>query len=202
MESFAPGVQVERLTIESPILKNRQRSFVGNQRITDYLSRAYPVPEDFVDYIYVGQLLQGDGMGYAIRALRRAYPLNMGSLYWQLNDVWPTVSWSGVDYWGNHKALHYRVREAYAPYIVDLVEGAIWVASDEVLKPELGPLVVELKGQDYSGRQLWREQFSFRSNCYPFSQKVGELTKEKLEQCGGATLCGAGAKGGAEAIGA
>lgn len=185
VESFAPDVQVERLTIESPILKNRQRSFVGNQRITDYLSRAYPVPGDFVDYIYVGQLLQGDGMGYAIRALRRAYPLNMGSLYWQLNDVWPTVSWSGVDYWGNHKALHYRVREAYAPYIVDLVEGAIWVASDEVLKPEIGPLVVELKGQDYFGRQLWTEQFSFRSERYPFSQKVGKLAKEKLEQCGG-----------------
>ena len=185
VESFAPGTLVDTLTIESPILKNRQRSFVGNQRITDYMSRAYPVPKKFTDYIYVGQLLQGDGISYAIRALRRAYPLNMGSLYWQLNDVWPTVSWSSVDYWGNHKALHYRVKEAYAPYIVDLVDGVVWVTSDEVLAPVQGPLVVEVTGYDYSGRLLWSEQFSFRSDSYPFSQKVGELAKEKLQQGGG-----------------
>lgn len=37
----------------------------------------------------------------------------MGSLYWQINDVWPVFSWASVDYYGQWKALHYRGREAY-----------------------------------------------------------------------------------------
>lgn len=37
----------------------------------------------------------------------------MGTLYWQLNDVWPVTSWASIDYYNEWKALHYTVREAY-----------------------------------------------------------------------------------------
>lgn len=180
IQSFAPGYDLDTLTIHSPILKNRQRSFIGNQRITDYMERDYPVPTAFSDYIYVGQLLQGHGIAYAIRAVRRAFPLNMGSLYWQLNDVWPTVSWSSVDYWGNHKALHYYAREAYAPYIIDVVERGeereLWVASDKMTQPTK-PLKAYVNGYDYHGKKLVSTQYSFTPTGAPFSQLVTTLTE-------------------------
>ena len=46
----------------------------------------------------------------------------MGTLYWQLNDCWPVASWSSIDYYGNWKALHYRVQALYA----DDVDLAQW----------------------------------------------------------------------------
>jgi beta-mannosidase len=49
----------------------------------------------------------------AIVSLRTARPYNMGSLYWQLNDVWPVVSWATVDYYGEWKAAHYKIRHVY-----------------------------------------------------------------------------------------
>lgn len=49
----------------------------------------------------------------AIVSLRTAKPYNMGSLYWQLNDVWPVVSWASVDYYGEWKAAHYKIRHFY-----------------------------------------------------------------------------------------
>jgi beta-mannosidase len=42
----------------------------------------------------------------------------MGSLYWQLNDVWPGASWSSIDYYGRWKALQFHARRFYAPVIV------------------------------------------------------------------------------------
>jgi beta-mannosidase len=42
----------------------------------------------------------------------------MGSLYWQLNDVWPVTSWSTIDYYGVRKAAHYKIRQIYEPLSV------------------------------------------------------------------------------------
>jgi len=42
--------------------------------------------------------------------LRGHKPYNMGSLYWQLNDVWPVSSWSTIDYLQVKKAAHYKIK--------------------------------------------------------------------------------------------
>ena len=57
-------------------------------------------------------------MDIAIRAHRKKSPHCMGSLYWQLNDVWPGPSWSTIDYSGKWKAAHYRVKDAFETEIL------------------------------------------------------------------------------------
>jgi beta-mannosidase len=49
---------------------------------------------------------------------RASRPFTMGSLYWQLNDVWPGASWSSVDWFGRWKALQFHARRFYAPVAV------------------------------------------------------------------------------------
>lgn len=108
------------LNYNSDILQHHQKHPKGNELIKKYMERDYFVPEKFADFIYVSQLLQAEGIARGIEAHRRAMPYCMGSLYWQLNDCWPVVSWSGIDYEGRWKALQYFVKKSFEPIIISL----------------------------------------------------------------------------------
>ena len=105
----------------SVVMKAHQKHPVGYETINEYLLRDYKQPKNFESYVYVSQLLQAEGIRTAIDAHRRAKPYCMGTLYWQLNDCWPVVSWSSRDYFGNEKALHYFVKNEYSTLLVSPV---------------------------------------------------------------------------------
>ncbi|MCX6249111.1 MAG: glycoside hydrolase family 2 protein [Bacteroidetes bacterium] len=127
----------------SPVMKAHQKHPVGYETIDEYLLRDYRRPGDFESYVYVSQLLQAEGIKTAIEAHRRAMPYCMGTLYWQLNDCWPVVSWSSRDYYGNEKALHYFLKNEYNTLLVSPVINkgrlSVFVISDSLTDchPEL-----------------------------------------------------------------
>ena len=47
----------------------------------------------------------------------------MGTLYWQLNDCWPAISWSSIDYFGNWKALQYKAKKAFENVLISYEEN-------------------------------------------------------------------------------
>ncbi|SDQ06672.1 beta-mannosidase [Chryseobacterium soldanellicola] len=106
------------LNLENGTIKAHEKHGRGWEIINSYIKRDYNVPTDFVKYNYVSQLLQARGMQIAIEAHRRAKPYNMGTLYWQLNDCWPVVSWSSIDYLGNWKALHYQIKRSFENQVI------------------------------------------------------------------------------------
>jgi beta-mannosidase len=77
-------------------------------------------------WIYLSQLTQAIGLREAIERHRNSRGKFAGSLYWQLDDVWPTVSWSTVDHAGRWKLAHHAVKHANADC------RAIWNRSDSL----------------------------------------------------------------------
>ncbi len=162
-QAFPPMETVEDFTREEdrsllhPVMQLHQKHPIGNQLMAAYMERDYPVPSGFEDFVYVSQLLQARGMRMAFEAQRRAMPRTMGTLYWQLNDTWPVVSWSSRDYFGRWKALHYAAREAFAPLLLSaVVDGdrvKVWGVWDG-LSSRKGELSLELL--DFSGTLLWQ----------------------------------------------
>ena len=139
-------------------LKNHQKHPTGNETITEYMDREYPVSDSLFVFTYLSQILQADGIATAIEAHRRAMPHCMGTLYWQLNDCWPVVSWSSVDYFGRWKALHYKARDLYKNYMLSVSQSDslvdIFVVSDSIkdIKAEL-----QVDVMDFNGNSLFAE---------------------------------------------
>lgn len=110
--------------LESPVMLAHQKHPRGNALIAEYTRREYRAPKNFEDFVYVSQLVQAEGMRTGLEAHRRNKPYCMGTLYWQLNDVWPVASWASRDYYGRWKALQYFARDAFAPIAaLPLIEG-------------------------------------------------------------------------------
>lgn len=144
------------LSLENPTIKAHEKNARGFEIIQKYIERDYVVPKDFVKYNYVSQLLQARGMQIAIEAHRRAKPYNMGTLYWQLNDCWPVISWSSIDYLGNWKALHYQVKRSFEQQVILTEEKEdflnFYAINDELKKFE--DIKVEIQVVDFNGKIL------------------------------------------------
>lgn len=161
-QSFPEWRTIEAFTLpedrqlETPVMLAHQKHPRGNALIAEYMKRDYRTPQNFEDFVYVSQLLQAEGIRTGIEAHRRNKPYCMGTLYWQLNDVWPVASWSSIDYFGRWKALQYYVREAYRPVVaLPIVENnllKIYGVSDSVaaVKATLQVRAITMDGQQLS----------------------------------------------------
>ncbi|MDR2238399.1 MAG: glycoside hydrolase family 2 protein [Chryseobacterium sp.] len=146
------------LNLKNPVVKAHEKHSRGWEIISTYMKRDYKVSEDFVKYNYISQLLQARGMKIAVEAHRRAKPYNMGTLYWQLNDCWPVVSWSSIDYWGNWKALHYQMKRSFEQQVIlaEEKEGILnfYAVNDGWEKS--GKVDVEIHVMNFDGKTLKR----------------------------------------------
>ncbi|MEG1659742.1 MAG: glycoside hydrolase family 2 protein [Bacteroides sp.] len=162
MKTIAAFAAPEDYQIESKVMNAHQKSSIGNALIRTYMERDYVVPQKFDDFVYVGLVLQGRGMRHGFEAHRRNRPYCMGTLYWQLNDSWPVVSWSGIDYFGNWKALHYQAKRAFAPLLINpVLEGdslSVYLLSDEL--EQRSSLTLEMRLIDFNGKVLKTENVS------------------------------------------
>ncbi|MCX6270349.1 MAG: glycoside hydrolase family 2 protein [Bacteroidetes bacterium] len=145
----------------SEMLKAHQKHPAGYETIQTYMGREYKIPSAFPDYVYTSQLLQANGIRRAIEAQRRAKPYCMGILYWQLNDCWPVVSWSGRDWYGRWKALQYTVKKAYEPFIVSIYQDSTGIISVHLINDNPQPVKgkLEINLTDFQGKVYWSRSY-------------------------------------------
>ena len=155
MKTISTFAAPEDYQIESEVMNAHQKSSIGNALIRTYMERDYIIPEKFEDFVYVGLVLQGQGMRHGLEAHRRNRPYCMGTLYWQLNDSWPVVSWSSIDYYGNWKALHYQAKRVFAPILINPIQQNdslnIYLISD--CPDTKDHLMLEMKVTDFDGKK-------------------------------------------------
>ncbi|ALN80930.1 glycosyl hydrolases family 2, sugar binding domain protein [Lysobacter antibioticus] len=116
LRTIASFARPEEQGINAPVIRAHQKFLAGdgNSRLLLYIRREYGEPRDFADFVYLSQQVQAEGIELAALHHRASRPRTMGSLYWQLNDVWPGASWSSLDYYGRWKPLHFHAKRFFA----------------------------------------------------------------------------------------
>jgi len=121
-------------------LKHREHLPGGLEALDKMIELQLPLPtaggeNKLIDHIYVTQIFQAMAIKIESEFYRRNREIKpngeghtMGALYWQLNDIWPTISWSSLEYAGKWKILHYYAKKFFANLLVDAIE------EDEQLK--------------------------------------------------------------------
>jgi beta-mannosidase len=158
-----PSYEAIRFVNQSDSISISYTGFLSHQKhnrgfdlIKEYMQRDFPVPDHPKDYVYMSQLLQAYGMNKGFEAHRRARPYNMGTLYWQLNDVWPSVSWASLDYLGNWKALHYTAKKAFENILISSYvknDSLQTYLINDALQPHKGKLNIQIL--DFNGNKLF-----------------------------------------------
>lgn len=125
METVKSFAERKDWNMTSYVMECHQKNRGGNGNILYYMAQTFRFPRDFAMMSYVSQLLQAEAIRYGVEHWRRNRNEHrcMGTLYWQLNDCWPAVSWSSLEYDHHWKALHYYARRFYAPVLISAEES-------------------------------------------------------------------------------
>ncbi|KZV60846.1 glycoside hydrolase family 2 protein [Peniophora sp. CONT] len=128
----------------------------GQAQMTQGVELWMPSPDTgdangtFAAWAWSTQVFQAMTMDAQIAWYRRGAGLgenNLGSLVWQLNDIWQGVSWSSIEYDGRWKVLQYTMSRDYQPVVIN----AFWTPENETLQL----LVTSDRLEDVSGTAQW-----------------------------------------------
>lgn len=156
-----------------------QRHPRGFRLMRSYAERWYPGCSNlnYRDYSLVTQAVQAEGIINAIHHHRVHQPHCSGSLFWQLNDVWPSFSWSAIDFAKNEKLLFKMLQEAFAPQtLVAIVENdslKIFWLSDRVCDHDSAHLYLRWNKPGELLDIIPRSINEFVDPSYPCSVQMG-----------------------------
>jgi len=137
------------------------------------------------EFIDATQRAQAFALQIAIEHMRRRKRHTAGVAIWQLNDCWPSISWSVIDYYGTPKRAYFELQKLYSPVLAsfeyelrprragDLVHGHLWLINDLLQAFDHVELRAELNG---------KEIYAHRVNLAPDSAQLIEPLTVKLDE--------------------
>ncbi|KIV79563.1 hypothetical protein PV11_07115 [Exophiala sideris] len=111
----------EDLYPQSHVIDFHNKADGHERRIATYLVENVRTATNLEAYIHLTQLIQCEALMFGYRGWRKQWGDDRhcgGALVWQLNDCWPTTSWSIVDYYLRRKPAYYAMARVLAPVAV------------------------------------------------------------------------------------
>lgn len=150
---------------QSEVMEFHNKQIEGPERIYRFLAGHVIMPVSFEDYIYKGQMLQGEALKTCLEHWRRNKFHTAGSIIWQLNDCWPVTSWAIIDSDLLPKAAYFYVRRAFSPLLVSFKQVdntvEIWLTNDRL--DDVSDISLSLQCLDFDGKNIFSETLPVRT---------------------------------------
>jgi beta-mannosidase len=111
-------------TLDSHLKASSKSPWARDYRtVALYIMENYKICRGLKHWVYGSQLVQAEAMQFAFTGWRRLWKGPgqeecAGALVWQLNDCWPSVSWSLADYKLRPKYAFYSIKRACEPIAI------------------------------------------------------------------------------------
>ena len=83
-----------------------------------FASELYGTPENADDFIAKGMLVHAQAFQCECEYQRAGKGVTAGFLNWMYSEIWPSGTWSVVDYYTEPKAVYYQMKRSYAPVLM------------------------------------------------------------------------------------
>ncbi|MGA6161637.1 glycoside hydrolase family 2 protein [Amycolatopsis magusensis] len=107
------GFAVSALEPDSPAVLTHQKAENGAEKLARGLAEHFGPVTGHDDWHYLTQLNQARAILLGVEHFRSLWPRCTGTVVWQLNDCWPSMSWAAIDSAGRRKLLWYALRNAH-----------------------------------------------------------------------------------------
>jgi beta-mannosidase len=158
-ETLRRAIPEDQLYHHSPSMDHHNKDN-PKDKADDLMLTVTGLPKDLDEYLDFGMISQAEGLKFGVEHFRRRKPHCSGTLIWQLNDCWPALSWSLVDYHGFGKAGYWYVKRAYAPVLASfetLPDGSVELRVTNDTLTELKDEATIRLGA-FSGETVWEEE--------------------------------------------
>ena len=126
----------------------------------------YPYANGMKELSYVMGLYSADASMREVQAARREKVRSLGVFMRRMNDIWPSLSPSAVDYYGGRKPLHYYEREFFAPVRISAVRVGTrvkFVVSNDMRQDYVGVFAYAIMNN--KNQPVFRDSFPIRARA-------------------------------------
>lgn len=187
---------------------NFANSTKGMGEMTIAAEMYYPVPDktaplsNFSSWIHTTQIFQADYYKSQIQFYRAGSGLperQLGSLYWQLEDIWQAPTWAGIEFDGRWKVLHYVAKDIFKNVII----APVWNVSSGLLNVyAVSDLWIEVHGSVSMAWLDWAGDEVNITDGHPGTTEftIGALNSTLLATIDISSVFGNGTQDGANAV--
>ncbi len=147
--------------VTSTEFEAHNRDKEGNAGIIRNIAKDFRFPSKLENLMYLSQTEQSLYMERAVSYFRSLMPYCMGTLFMSLNEPWPSISPSSIEYNGKLKLLQYSARRFYSPItpLLFIKNDRLYVyAVNDTDKDE--DIEIQIKFRTYSGKKKEAKIFS------------------------------------------